>query len=657
MKMHYSPCSSSFFKAARAWVLLASLLPCTLLLANNPPTGAVTITGTATQSQTLTADNNLTDSDGLGAITYQWYRDGVPITYGGTLKDGVGGVDGLGGADCITLSSDNAHVYVTAFGDNSVSWFERNASTGALTYGGTLKDGVGGVDGLDGAIGVSLSPDGSHAYVSSWTDDSVNWFERNATTGALTYVGVLKSVNGLHGASSVTISPTGAHAYVSSAHDHSVSWFERNATTGALAYEGMVKDGVNGVDGLARARHVELSPDGSHAYVVAENDDSVSWFDRNASTGALTYGGTLKNGVGGVDGLDGASRVMFSEDGTHAYVIGFNQTKLSWFVRNPSTGALSYVGTLEDGVGGVDGLNGTTYGVRVSPDGLHVYVATKEDDSVSWFDRNASTGALSYGGLLKDGVGGVDGLDWASSVIISPDGFFAYVTTEADNSVSWFTRNPVTGTLSYGPASDTNYTLTSADVGAVITVTASYVDGGTTTENVTSAGTAVPLWNVTRSENLLGWWAFDDGTSNDLSGHGFDGNHSSPSIYVTDSPFGSGKAIDLAGDQYVSVSDGGDQSTFDGNDSFTIAFWVKGWPNGGWEPMISKHGDSGQGWQVRRKSTSTNILNFTLRGTSGGRRLGRHAEYQRQPVAPPCAQFRHGQTQILPKRHFGRLDE
>ena len=126
-----------------------------------------------------------------------------------------------------------------------------------------------------------------------------------------------------------------------------------------------------------------------------------------------------------------------------------------------------------------------------------------------------------------------------------------------------------------------------------------------------------PLWNVTRSENLLGWWAFDDGTSNDLSGHGFDGNHSSPSIYVTDSPFGSGKAIDLAGDQYVSVSDGGDQSTFDGNDSFTIAFWVKGWPNGGWEPMISKHGDSGQGWQIRRLSTSPNILSFTLRGTSG----------------------------------------
>ena len=46
-----------------------------------------------------------------------------------------------------------------------MSWYERNASTGALTYGGMLKDGVGGVDGLNEAIGVTLSADGNHAYV------------------------------------------------------------------------------------------------------------------------------------------------------------------------------------------------------------------------------------------------------------------------------------------------------------------------------------------------------------------------------------------------------------------------------------------------------------------------------------------------------------
>jgi Ca2+-binding RTX toxin-like protein len=41
-------------------------------MANAAPTGSVTVTGTATQNQVLTASNTLADADGLGAISYQW---------------------------------------------------------------------------------------------------------------------------------------------------------------------------------------------------------------------------------------------------------------------------------------------------------------------------------------------------------------------------------------------------------------------------------------------------------------------------------------------------------------------------------------------------------------------------------------------------------
>jgi hypothetical protein len=46
---------------------------------NNLPTGSVTIAGTPTQGQTLTASNTLDDEDGLGSITYQWQADGIDI--------------------------------------------------------------------------------------------------------------------------------------------------------------------------------------------------------------------------------------------------------------------------------------------------------------------------------------------------------------------------------------------------------------------------------------------------------------------------------------------------------------------------------------------------------------------------------------------------
>ena len=46
---------------------------------NSPPTGSVTITGTAEEGQLLTATNTLADADGMGTIAYQWKSDGVDI--------------------------------------------------------------------------------------------------------------------------------------------------------------------------------------------------------------------------------------------------------------------------------------------------------------------------------------------------------------------------------------------------------------------------------------------------------------------------------------------------------------------------------------------------------------------------------------------------
>jgi hypothetical protein len=91
--------------------------------------------------------------------------------------------------------------------------------------------------------------------------------------------------------------------------------------------------------------------------------------------------------------------------------------------------------------------------------------------------------------MLKNGVGGVEGLDGAHVVKLSPDGLYAYVTGALDDAVSWFTRDPITGALSYGSATGATYTLTQADVGKAITVTASYTDGESTNESVASAAT------------------------------------------------------------------------------------------------------------------------------------------------------------------------
>ncbi len=152
---------------------------------------------------------------------------------------------------------------------------------------------------------------------------------------------------------------------------------------------------------------------------------------------------------------------------------------------------------------------------------------------------------------------------------------------------------------------------------------------GTTWATSSSSFTASSIQtSPTKSANLIGWWKFDTDTNStvkDSSGnnnHGYLRNSSHALVntqHKTDTPFGTGKAADLNGNHYVVVSTAG-EDTFDGGNQFTIASWVKEFPDGGWEPWISKRGESSQGWQIRRYSGSKAMI-LTIRGPGGDDQL------------------------------------
>lgn len=398
-------------------------------------------------------------------------------------------VNGLNVARAIAGSPDGKHLYVASSGDDAVAAFSRNSSTGELTFVEAELDGVGGVDGLNFARAVDVSPDGKHVYAVSRDDDAIVAFSRDSGSGALTFVECLGddtgpsacdtkggTVDGLDFAGGVTVSPDGKNVYVASAlADDEVSTFSRNQTTGKLSFVGIVGDGIGGVDGLAGAHGITTSPDGAHVYVASEDDHAVAAFSRDQSTGELSFVeclgdtglSTCDTEGGTVDGLDGATGVTASPDGRQVYVSGSNDDSVSVFSRNASSGGLSFVGFEDDGVGGVDGLGGAA-GIEVSPDGKHLYVASPGDDALAAFSRNPTTGALSFIGCLGDAggsstcdtVGGtIDGLDGARSVTTSLDGQHVATAGSTDGAVASFSREPdVTApqtTIASGPAGGT----------------------------------------------------------------------------------------------------------------------------------------------------------------------------------------------------------
>lgn len=381
-------------------------------------------------------------------------RDSVTgeLTFLEAFYDGTGGVDGLGGAYGVTMSPGGEHLYVAGEFDDAVALFSRDNATGRLTFVEAVFDGVGGIDGLEGAIEIAVSQDGSHLYVAGWFDDSIVTFSRNSVTGVLTFVQMQKDdtagVNALRGARSVIVSADGAHVYVSGEYDNAVGGFSRDGATGQLSFIEAQRDRYSSADGLYGVVDVTVSPDGNHLYAAGYDDDSVAVFARNNSTGQLTFVEALKDGVSGVDGLSRAHAVTVSPDGAHLYAVGYGDHAVAVFSRNAATGQLTFVEVHKDGAGGVDGLYGAQ-AVAVSPDGAHVYAAGYLEDAVAVFARNSITGALSFCQVLKDNTGGVDGLDGVRALTLTTDGAHLYATGRSDSAVAVFSRNAGSGRLTF----------------------------------------------------------------------------------------------------------------------------------------------------------------------------------------------------------------
>ncbi|HXT12632.1 MAG TPA: LamG-like jellyroll fold domain-containing protein [Candidatus Angelobacter sp.] len=135
--------------------------------------------------------------------------------------------------------------------------------------------------------------------------------------------------------------------------------------------------------------------------------------------------------------------------------------------------------------------------------------------------------------------------------------------------------------------------------------------------------------------NLVGAWLAGLPNLADSSGYSPAGAHdgygvtgtSTPSsayTFTNDVPPGmGGQALAFNGATGIAISnsstlDASYTNTFDDTitNAMTVAFWAKGWPSGAWNPWVSKYGESGQGWQLRRNGGTTDST-WTIRGTGG----------------------------------------
>ena len=173
---------------------------------NDAPGGSVTVTGTATQGQTLTASNTLTDADGLGTISYQWKSDGANIA-GATASTLTLGQAQVGHAISVVASYTDGFSHaeaVTSTATGSVGNIN-DAPTGALVLSGAAEAGAT----LTASTAAIVDLDGLGAFSYVWKADG-------ATIGGATAADFTLTSSQIGKAITVTVSYTDGFGHAES---------------------------------------------------------------------------------------------------------------------------------------------------------------------------------------------------------------------------------------------------------------------------------------------------------------------------------------------------------------------------------------------------------------------------------------------------------
>ena len=220
------------------------------------------------------------------------------------------------------------------------------------------------------------------------------------------------------------------------------------ALAGLATFIGMVQDNEGGVDGLDGVVALAISPDGDNLYAVGSQENTLTVFDRNRVSGMLEMREVHQDGVGGVLGLNTPVAVVVSPDGLHVFVASNLDDSLAVFRRDLGTGSLEFVNLYQDGVEGIFGLNGAN-DVTITEDGSLVFVTGEVEDTVAVFRRFAPSDDLVLVDVEQNGYDGVQYMHSPTSVASSPDGIHVYVTADLDQAVVVFTKDPTQDAIAF----------------------------------------------------------------------------------------------------------------------------------------------------------------------------------------------------------------
>ncbi len=280
-------------------------------------------------------------------------------------------------------------------------------------------------------VTVLTSPLGQTCSPAAFPSGSVTANVSNVTVDCVNNVGVLPADPNVYVANSGSTGTIGVSVY-------------RSAT-------GVLTAGADKTSGSGPSA-IEVDPAGQTAYVANYNDDTISAYSINGTTGALNILTDVDVGTPGnqasIAAGNGPRSIAIHPSGKFAYVTNFLANSVSAYSID-SGGALASI----DANGGTAGTQASIttrsnpVSIAIDPSGEHAYVANAGSNDVSVYSIDSLTGALT---AIKASSTGTDTFiptgnltSTPRSIKVGPNDQYLYVTNQGTANVSIFAINSV----------------------------------------------------------------------------------------------------------------------------------------------------------------------------------------------------------------------
>ncbi|KFZ36454.1 hypothetical protein HR45_16700 [Shewanella mangrovi] len=278
------------------------------------------------------------------------------LSFSQVFKNAAADIHGLEGASGVTYLGNGQKVIVTGYYDGAVSLFSTNDNR--YRYDTTISDELGynrvfdryvplaKVDhfGLLGAWDIIKTDDEKQLFVAGYMSNAISIldvdadknviFNRTVTTATPLQADLGKPIT-------LALSPLNDELYVLGFDNNQLTIFDRS-DKGALIPKQIIKDQVDGVTAFLNPQKMIVSPDGHVLYVACAGSNTLMAF-KKSNDGKFVWLQSIDNSDVGGAGLEGASSLAISADGSTLYAAGESGNGVFIFSVG-SDGQLSFEG-------------------------------------------------------------------------------------------------------------------------------------------------------------------------------------------------------------------------------------------------------------------------------------------------------------------------